>query len=69
MTTDSNGTELVDGDNVHLIKDLKVKGCSLSLKRGDVFKKIRLTENPEEVECREGRTTLVLKTCFLKKKK
>ena len=64
---DSNGNLLSDGDSVHVIKDLKVKGSSDVLKRGKVFKNIRLTDNEEEVECREGRTTLVLKTCFLKK--
>ena len=50
-----------------LIKDLKVKGSSLSLKRGKTFKNIRLTSKSEEIECREGKTTIVLKTCFLKK--
>lgn len=64
---DSNGTPLSDGDAVQVIKDLKVKGSSQTLKRGKVFKNIRLTGKPEEVECREGKTTLVLKTCFLKK--
>ena len=64
---DSNGTPLENGDSVQVIKDLKVKGASLTLKRGKVFKKIRLTSKPEEVECREGKTTLVLKTQFLKK--
>ncbi|MBA3722545.1 MAG: alkylphosphonate utilization protein [Parachlamydiaceae bacterium] len=66
-TKDSNGTLLTDGDSVLVIKDLKVKGSSDVLKRGKVFKNIRLTDNVEEVECREGKSTLVLKTCFLKK--
>lgn len=64
---DSNGNILNDGDSVMVIKDLKVKSSSDVLKRGKIFKKIRLTDNEEEVECREGKTTLVLKTCFLKK--
>lgn len=64
---DSNGTILNDGDSVHAIKDLKVKGSSTVIKRGKVFKNIRLTADPEEVECREGKSVLVLKTCFLKK--
>ncbi len=64
---DSNGNLLQDGDSVLVIKDLKVKGSSLVLKRGKTFKNIRLTGSSEEVECREGKTTLVLKTCFLKK--
>ena len=64
---DSNGNPLNEGDSVQVIKDLKVKGSTLNLKRGKVFKNIRLTDNEEEVECREGKSTLVLKTCFLKK--
>lgn len=66
-TTDSNGTELNEGDSVSVIKDLKVKGAATTLKRGTVFKKIRLTDNPDEIECGQGRNTVVLKTCFLKK--
>jgi protein PhnA len=64
---DSNGNELGEGDSVQVIKDLKVKGSSIILKRGKLFKSIHLTDNDEEVECREGKTTIVLKTCFLKK--
>ncbi|MBP1727690.1 MAG: hypothetical protein H6Q56_63 [Deltaproteobacteria bacterium] len=64
---DSNGKELSDGDSVQVIKDLKVKGSSANLKQGKVFKNIRLTSKDEEIECREGKSTLVLKTCFLKK--
>lgn len=64
---DSNGNELKDGDSVSVIKDLKVKGSSIVLKRGKVFKNIHLTDDEEEIECREGKSTLVLKTCFLKK--
>ncbi len=65
---DSNGTILNDGDSVQLIKDLKVKGTSDTLKRGTTIKNIRLTGNSEEVECRvEKIKGLVLKTCFLKK--
>ncbi len=65
---DSNGTELHNGDNVTVIKDLKVKGSSDTLKRGTLYKGIRLIEdNEEEVEVGSGRSTLVLKVCFLKK--
>jgi len=64
---DNNGNILNDGDSVQVIKDLKVKGSSIVLKRGKLFKNIRLTDSEEEVECREGKSVLVLKTCFLKK--
>lgn len=67
MAKDSNGNELKEGDSVQVIKDLKVKGSSIMLKRGKTFKNIRLTDDDEEVDCREGKTTIVLKTCFLKK--
>ena len=64
---DSNGNILNDGDAVQVIKDLKVKGSSATLKRGKVLKNIRLTSKNEEVECRDGKSTVVLKTQFLKK--
>ncbi|MBF0358512.1 MAG: alkylphosphonate utilization protein [Magnetococcales bacterium] len=67
MSKDSNGTELNDGDNVQVIKDLKIKGASNTIKRGTVIKNIKLTSKDEEVECRMGKSTIVLKTCFLKK--
>ena len=65
---DSNGTPLNDGDSVQVIKDLKVKGTSVTLKRGTVIKNIRLTEDEEVIECNADKVKgLVLKTCFLKK--
>ena len=66
-TVDSNGTELHDGDSVHLIKDLDVKGVSFVAKRGTIVKNITLTSNPEHIEGRVNKTKLVLKTCFIKK--
>jgi protein PhnA len=66
--TDSNGNELKDGDSVSLIKDLKVKGSSVTLKRGEVVKSIRLTDDPEEIEGKSDKVKgLVLKTAFVKK--
>lgn len=64
---DSNGNILKDGDSVTLVKDLKVKGSSLTLKRGTVVKKIRLTDDENEVDCRVNGTSIVLRTEFLKK--
>jgi len=65
---DSNGTILSEGDTVTVIKDLKVKGTSVTLKRGTTVKNIRLTDDPEEIECNAEKVRgLVLKTCFLKK--
>lgn len=64
---DSNGAELIDGDAVTVIKDLKVKGSSMVIKRGTKVKSIRLTENAAEVDCKIEGTSIVLKTCFLKR--
>ena len=64
---DSNGAELFDGDAVVVIKDLKVRGSSMVIKRGTKVKSIRLTEDPEEVDCKIEGSSIVLKTCFLKK--
>ena len=64
---DSNGNVLNDGDNVTLIKDLKVKGSSVTLKRGTSVKKIRLTDDPSEVDCKVNGMSIVLRTEFLKK--
>lgn len=64
---DSNGTELMDGDAVTIIKDLKVRGSSMVIKRGTKVKSIKLTETPDEVDCKIEGSSIVLKTCFLKK--
>ena len=68
LVKDSNGNVLVDGDSVTTIKDLKVKGTSIPLKRGTIVKNIRLTDDEQEIECNVEKVKgLVLKTCFLKK--
>lgn len=64
---DCNGAELEDGDSVQVNKGLKVKGMSKTLKRGTSIKNIRTTNKDTEVECRIGKSTIVLKTEFLKK--
>jgi protein PhnA len=65
---DSSGNILQDGDAVQLIKDLPVKGSSIVLKRGTIIKGIRLTSDPNEIDCRAEKVkNLVLKTMFVKK--
>ncbi|MBK8170915.1 MAG: alkylphosphonate utilization protein [Sandaracinaceae bacterium] len=65
---DSNGNTLREGDSVSVIKDLKVKGTSVTLKRGTVIKNIHLTDDEELIECRVDKVKgLVLRTEFLKK--
>ncbi len=66
---DSAGNVLADGDAVTLIKDLKVKGAGQTLKQGTVIRSIRLTDNPEEIDCRHDTIKgLVLRTEFVRKK-
>ncbi len=65
---DSNGTLLKDGDTVTLIKDLKVKGAGVTLKRGTTVKNIRLTFDENEIEANVEKVRgLVLRTEFVKK--
>lgn len=66
---DAAGNVLADGDAVTLIKDLKVKGAGQTLKQGTVIRSIRLTDNPEEIDCRHDTIKgLVLRTEFVRKK-
>lgn len=68
IVKDSNGTVLADGDTVTVIKDLKVKGTSVTLKRGTVCKNIRLTDDEDLIECNVDKVKgLVLRTEFVKK--
>lgn len=67
-TLDANGVVLASGDTITLIKDLDVKGANTTLKRGTLIKNIRLTNNPEEIDCPSAPIRgLVLKSCFVKK--
>ena len=68
-TKDSNGNILSDGDSVTLIKDLKVKGSGgVTLKRGNLVKNIRLTDDTAEIEANVEKVRgLVLRTEFVRK--
>ncbi|CCW17634.1 Alkylphosphonate utilization operon protein PhnA [Sphingobium indicum BiD32] len=69
MVRDAVGNLLADGDSVTLVKDLKVKGTSQTIRRGTVIKSIRLTADPQEIDCRyEGIKGLVLHAEFVKKR-
>ncbi|MDO6587093.1 alkylphosphonate utilization protein [Salipiger sp. 1_MG-2023] len=66
---DAAGTLLADGDQVVLVKDLKVKGARQTLKQGTVIRSIRLTDNPDEIDCRHDAIKgLVLRTEFVRKR-
>ncbi len=67
VVKDSNGTVLQDGDAVVLIKDLKVKGSSITLKQGTKVKSIRLVGGDHEVDCKMDGGNFMLKAAFLKK--
>ncbi|TNG94283.1 zinc ribbon domain-containing protein YjdM [Testudinibacter sp. TR-2022] len=67
IVKDSNGNQLQDGDSVILIKDLKVKGSSLVLKKGSKAKNIRLVDSDHNVDCKIDGVSLALKSEFLKK--
>jgi protein PhnA len=66
---DAVGNLLADGDQVTLIKDLTVKGAGQTLKRGTLIKSIRLTGDPQEIDCKyEGIKGLVLRAEFVRKR-
>jgi protein PhnA len=66
---DAVGNLLADGDQVTLIKDLDVKGAGQTLRRGTLIKSIRLTGDPQEIDCKyDGIKGLVLRAEFVKKR-
>ena len=65
---DANGNPLVSGDTVVLVKDLKVKGSSTTLKVGTKIKNIRIVGSGDhEVDCKTDAGQFMLKACFLRK--
>ncbi|MZQ74723.1 MAG: alkylphosphonate utilization protein [Peptoclostridium sp.] len=68
VVKDANGNVLNDGDTVTIIKDLKVKGSSSSLKIGTKVKNIRLVDGDHNIECKiDGFGEMKLKSEFVKK--
>ena len=69
VVRDAVGNLLQDGDQVTLIKDLEVKGAGQTLKRGTLIKSIRLTGDPQEIDCKyEGIKGLVLRAEYVRKR-
>lgn len=68
---DANGNILNDGDTVTVIKDLKVKGSSSSIKIGTKVKSIRLVHDSadgHDIECKiDGFGAMKLKSSVVKK--
>lgn len=67
VVKDANGNVLTDGDSVVLVKDLKVKGSSITLKVGTKIKNIRIVDGDHEVDCKTDAGNMLLKAAFLKK--
>lgn len=68
VVKDANGNILTDGDTVSVIKDLKVKGSSSTLKIGTKVKNIRLVEGDHNIDCKiDGFGAMKLKSEFVKK--
>jgi protein PhnA len=68
IVKDSNGNVLNDGDSVSVIKDLKVKGSSSTLKIGTKVKSIRLVDGDHNIDCKiDGFGAMKLKSEFVKK--
>jgi protein PhnA len=65
---DCHGATLAAGDTVTLVKDLDVKGSSITAKRGTAVRNIRLVhDNPEQIEGRVDGQQIVILTKFVKK--
>lgn len=68
IVRDANGNLLADGDQVTLIKDLKVKGSSSVLKVGTKVKINRLVDGDHNIDCKiDGFGGMMLKSEFVKK--
>ncbi len=67
VVKDAHGNILADGDQVILIKDLKLGGGNQVLKGGSKSKGIRLVEGDHEISCKMDGITVGLKACFVKK--
>lgn len=68
VVKDAFGNVLNDGDNVTVIKDLKVKGSSSVVKVGTKVKIIRLVDGDHNIDCKiDGIGSMKLKSEFVKK--
>jgi protein PhnA len=68
VVKDSVGNILQDGDTVTVIKDLKVKGSSSSVKVGTKVKNIRLVDGDHDIDCKiDGFGAMQLKSEFVRK--
>src|SRR5574343_2008595 len=66
IVKDANGNVLQSGDSVVVIKDLKVKGSSTTLKQGSKIKGIRIVDGDHELDCKTDVGQMMLKACFVR---
>lgn len=68
---DANGTILADGDDVVVLKELKIKGAASAVKGGTKVKKIRLLRDGVDghnISCKiEGIGSIFLKSEYVRK--
>jgi protein PhnA len=65
---DANGTILVEGDSVSIIKDLVVKGAGFTAKQGTTVKNIRMVPgDPTHIQGKVNGSTIFIISAFLKK--
>jgi protein PhnA len=68
VVKDAHGNVLQDGDSVIVMKTLKVKGSSASVKVGTKVRNIRLVSGDHNIDCKiEGIGGMKLKSEFVKK--
>lgn len=65
---DSVGNVLADGDDVVVVKTMKIKGASSALKAGTKVKNIRLVDGDHDIDCKiPGFGPMKLKSSIVKK--
>jgi protein PhnA len=68
IVRDAFGNELMAGDSITVIKDLKIKGSSSVVKVGSKIKIIRLVSGDHDIDCKiDGIGAMQLKSEFVKK--
>jgi protein PhnA len=70
VVKDANGTALAEGDDVVVVKDLKVKGSATAIKVGTKVRNIRLVQGvgDHDIDCKvDGFGPMQLKSSVVKK--
>ena len=68
VVRDAFGNELKDGDAITVIKDLKIKVSSATVKVGTKVRNIRIVSGDHDIDCRiDGIGAMSLKSEFVKK--